>query len=57
MKWIPEGIGATEIECKGCMFSWPQKQSRRVLLLLEAFSFKKKHCLYGAYNLRLESAK
>lgn len=44
MKWIQEEIGATEIECKECMFSWPQKQSLRVLLLLEAFFGRKRDC-------------
>ena len=45
MKWIQEGIGAIEIECKECKFSWPRKQSLMALLLLAAFSWKERKIL------------
>lgn len=45
MKWIQEEIVAIEIEYKECKFSWPRKQSLMALLLLAAFSWRKKKIL------------
>lgn len=54
MKWRWEEIGATAIECKECMSSWPRKQSLRVLLLLEAFSQGKVHSFVSSVEVRLK---
>ena len=43
MKWILEEIEAAEIECKGCMSSWPLRLSLRVLPWLEALRVEETH--------------